>query len=215
MLEQIKNFLIDNWIALTIFIVCSIIIFIRTKKRGFFWKVKKTGEQLKFKEFMKRWRRGVEGITQLQISRTEVIGGIIVCVGLISGIVSMAIFRPKDMWWWIIICLSGGLLLNLLGVVGSLQKYWRCKKIEDTIKEINNQRKKDIDEPQNVSISGDTKLKQRQTINSEEMSVDADNHAGEGKEKLKSSVLERMNQVAVERPIPPSKEDSKEMKGGE
>jgi len=39
------------------------------------------------------------------------------------------------------------------------------------------QRKKDIDEPHNVSISGDTKQKQGQAIKSEEMPVDVDNHA--------------------------------------
>lgn len=41
----------------------------------------------------------------------------------------------------------------------------------------NIQRKKDIDEPQNVSISGDTKQKQGQVINSEDMPEDADTHA--------------------------------------
>lgn len=130
------NFIKNNWSWL-LGILLIIIIVILTKKRGYFWKVKKTGEELKFKEFIKRWKNGVEGITQLQTARTEVIGSIITSVGLISGIVSMSIVRPKDMWWWIVICLVGGLLLNLMGLVGHLQKYWRCKLIEKEIKKIN------------------------------------------------------------------------------
>ena len=44
-----------------------------------------------------------------------------------------------------------------------------------------NQRKKDNDEAHNVTLSGATKLKQRQTTNREQMSVDADNHVVERK----------------------------------
>jgi len=41
----------------------------------------------------------------------------------------------------------------------------------------NSLRKKDMDEPQDVSISGDTKQKQGEIINNEEMPVEVDNHA--------------------------------------
>jgi len=53
-------------------------------------------------------------------------------------------------------------------------------------KQIIIQRKKDIDEAHNVSISGYTKQKQGQAYNRERMSVDADNHAGfqSGLEKI-------------------------------
>jgi len=53
---------------------------------------------------------------------------------------------------------------------------YRLRKLELLERELDSQGKKDIDETQNVSISGDTKSEQGQKINIEYMLVQMDNH---------------------------------------
>ena len=57
-LENMKLYL---WIIISLFVL----IVLRVILRGFFWKDRQ-GNKISFKEFMKRWRTGVEGITPLQ-----------------------------------------------------------------------------------------------------------------------------------------------------
>ncbi len=117
--------------------VCILfIIFIRTKARGYFWKIRKTKEELTFKQFFKRWRRGVEGITMMQQLKSQIMGTWIVISGMLAGIIVNAIIRLKNVWWWLEIILCGSLLITSMGLVGTLQKYWRQKQVEETIKEL-------------------------------------------------------------------------------
>lgn len=144
-IDNIKNFIISLvsletlkrfwWIYLIIFIVIFIII--RTKVRGFFFKIKKTGEEIKFKQFFKLWKRGINGITALQQSKGQVMGNIINLIGMIAGFITMILTKIKDVWWWASICLGAGILLTLIGEIGFLQKYFRLKEIDKAIKNIN------------------------------------------------------------------------------
>jgi hypothetical protein len=128
------DFIKENWTWL-IGILVILIIIIVTKKRKYFWKDKQ-GNKITFKEFSKRFKQGVDGITPIQKSISEITGTFITMVGLVSGIITMSIVRPKDMWWWVVISLVGGLILTSMSQVSNYQKYWRNKKINDTLKEL-------------------------------------------------------------------------------
>lgn len=126
---MIINWII-GWIALAIFLF----IILRNKIRGYFFKVKKTGEKLKFKEFMKRWKKGIEGITSLQQTRTTIMGTWIVITGQIAGIIINVLTRIKGQWLWITIVLIGSLIIVSMSMIGTLQKYWRLKEIDKQMK---------------------------------------------------------------------------------
>jgi hypothetical protein len=109
--------------------------FIQIKRRGYFLK-DINGNKLKFKEFMKRWREGIEGITPLQQAKTILLGNWIVVSGILSGMVINALVRMNNQWWWIEIILGGSLILVIVQMIGGFQKYWRFKAIEKAQKEL-------------------------------------------------------------------------------
>ncbi len=111
------------------------LLILRVIIRGYFWKTK-TGEKLKFKEFIKRWKSGVEGITGLQQKKMQLMGIWITISGVIAGIVVNALIRVKNMWWWMEIILVGSLILILIQFLGTYQAYKRFKLIDIQIKEI-------------------------------------------------------------------------------
>jgi len=123
------NFIWYILIGLLLFIV------IRTKSRGFFWKAK-DGEKLTLKQFFKRWGSGIQGITPLQQTKTNIMGIWITITGIVAGIVVNVLIRLKDMWWWITIILVGSLILTLVQFLGSWQKFKRLKATEKAMKEI-------------------------------------------------------------------------------
>lgn len=109
--------------------------FIQIKRRGYFLK-DINGNKLKFKEFMKRWKEGIEGITPLQQAKTVLLGNWIVVSGILSGMIINALVRVKSQWWWIEIILLGSLILVVIQMIGGLQKYWRFKAIEKAQREL-------------------------------------------------------------------------------
>jgi len=122
-----------EWIVLILFIL---IVFIRTKKRKYFWKDKQ-GNELKFKEFMKRWKSGVEGITPIQQTKTTLWSYPLVLGGIITGLVIMSLRKE----WWLVAILGGSLPMTLMGLLSTWQKYKQQKIISDTMKELENENK--------------------------------------------------------------------------
>ena len=117
---------------LIIFIVMTLI---RTKSRGFFWKAK-DGSELSMREFFKRWGKGIEGITPLQQSRTQLLGIWITITGIVSGIIINALVRLENVWWWLEIILIGSLILTGVQFISIYQVYKIRKKVEQTMKEL-------------------------------------------------------------------------------
>jgi hypothetical protein len=131
------TFLKDNWgYILPLLIV--IIIFLRIKIRGFFWETR-NGEELTFKEFLKRWGKGIEGITPLQQTKTTMMGIWITLTGIIAGVVVNALIRLENQWWWIEIILVGSLIITSIQMIGTYQKYKTLKRVEDTLRELENE----------------------------------------------------------------------------
>jgi hypothetical protein len=124
-----------EWIIIISFIL---IILIRNKVRGFSWKAR-DGSELTLKEFFKRWGKGIEGITALQQTRTQMLGTWIVISGMLGGIIINFLIRLKDVWWWLEIILFGSLIITSMSMVGIYQKFKILKRVDNTMKEINSQ----------------------------------------------------------------------------
>jgi len=123
------------WIIPTIIVGLLIL---RIIIRGYFWKTK-SKEKLSFKEFMKRWKGGIEGITPLQATKTQLMGIWITISGIIAGIIINCLVRIQYQWIWITVILSGSFILVIINFISTLQKYWKFKKIEEEIKKLNEQ----------------------------------------------------------------------------
>jgi hypothetical protein len=134
--ETLKTCITTNWEWSIIFLIIFIIV-LRVLIRGYFWKTKK-GDKLTFKQFMKRWKSGLEGITYMQQLKMQIWGIWVNFLGLALGIIVMSIARPKDLWWWLVIILGAGLFLNFVSFIGIYQKFKIQKRIDQTIKELNN-----------------------------------------------------------------------------
>ena len=96
-----------------------------------FW-TDKEGKKLSFKEFMARWRSGIQAVTPLQSTRSQLMFSYIVLVGLIGGII-VSLLAWKTLWW-LVITLIGTLGIQVLGLIGTYQKYVILKNIENMMK---------------------------------------------------------------------------------
>jgi hypothetical protein len=104
--------------------------YIRIWKRGYFFEDKK-GNKLNFKQFMKRFKQGVEGITPLQQTTTSLLGTFIALSGEVFGIVVISISKM----WWLLLVIIGGTICTLVGLISLIQKYLRFKEMDKLLKE--------------------------------------------------------------------------------
>lgn len=121
-----------DWI-LGMIIVGIFVMIVRNKHRGYTW-IARNGEKLTMKQFFKRWGQGIEGITPLAQTKTTLWSFPLVVGGIITGIIIM-FFNHQ---WWLLVLLCGSLPITLMQVVGVYQKYRILKKVDDTIKQIEN-----------------------------------------------------------------------------
>jgi len=75
------------------------------------------GNKLTFKEFMQRWKEGIEGITPVQQTVTQIYSTVITLIGIIAGIV-ITIINIETTWWLLIILVGafGNTSVQLLGL---------------------------------------------------------------------------------------------------
>jgi uncharacterized membrane protein len=128
--------MIDWFLGMVSIII--LIIIVRNIKRGFSWK-SRDGSELTIKEFFKNWGKGIEGLTNLQQVKTQMLGTWIVITGVSSGIIINVLTRIKNQWEWITVVLAGSLIITLTSMVGLYQRYKILKRVEDTMKEIQNE----------------------------------------------------------------------------
>ena len=144
-----------------------------------FWR-DKSGKWIEGKEFLTRFKDGIEKITPLQQLQTQMFGMLLIFAGILFGLV--VAFRSS--LWWLFIVLCGSMIVFISQVIGILQRYIILKAVEKMIKESeqdNSQEKKEDKTLSNLS-SGDTK---QGGINSQDdtklqferrASLPADNH---------------------------------------
>ena len=89
----------------------------------------KAGNYLTFKEYMARWRKGIEGITPLQQTNTQLYSTIIILIGLICGIV-ITIIAIKS-YWWLLLVLVGAFGNTIVSYLGLWQKKQILKRLYD------------------------------------------------------------------------------------
>jgi hypothetical protein len=77
----------------------------------------KTGEQITWKEFFKRWGEGIDGITPTQKLNTQITGTTITLIGILLGLV-FSVIGYKTLWWLGIILLGASIntVIQLLGL---------------------------------------------------------------------------------------------------
>jgi len=80
----------------------------------------KTGEIITWKEFMNRWKSGIEKITPEQQLFWQLFGSSITLIGIISGIIIT--FFSLSTLWWLSLILIGALFNTTMGMVALLQK---------------------------------------------------------------------------------------------
>ena len=127
--------------GLSLFGVVSLIKIIQIRRRKYFMK-DRSGKEVGFKSFMKRWKEGIEGITPLGQAWTSLLGNWISLTGVLSGMIINALVRVEHQWIWIEIVLLGSLILIVIQMIGGLQKYWRFKIIDEATKGLVNNIKK-------------------------------------------------------------------------
>lgn len=117
-----------KWIIIPIALL--FIVILRTKIRGYFWK-DRNGEKLNFKDFRKRFIKGVEGATPLQQTRITLISFLPIFAGMIWGIVMTIMGKV----YWMSLILAGSIPITLVQFISSWQRYKIHKKVEETINE--------------------------------------------------------------------------------
>jgi membrane glycosyltransferase len=95
--------------------------------------VTKSGEQISWREFMSRWRKGIEGITAIQQYKAQLSGTYNSLAGIVFGII-VCLFGIKTLWWLMII-LIGGLINMYVSYIGIKQKIKALQDIEDMLNE--------------------------------------------------------------------------------
>ena len=90
----------------------------------------KSGKRIDAKEFLERWKAGMQGITPLQQFKSMQWGYLLMIVGSITGIVISCITRL----WWLVLILLGNLVINGLAFLGNWQKIKQLSMLEAQMK---------------------------------------------------------------------------------
>ena len=80
----------------------------------------KKGKELTYKEFIGRWKEGIQKITPLQQARVQVRSTIIMLIGILAGIIVSIMNFNKI--WWVTIILVGVFGFTFMQFVGLMQK---------------------------------------------------------------------------------------------
>ena len=86
----------------------------------------KEGNYLTTKEFLERWKKGIQKVTPLQQTKISLQGVVLVLIGVVVGIVSSFMTGI----WWLLIILCGSLFLTVINLIGTLQRYYSLKEID-------------------------------------------------------------------------------------
>lgn len=97
------------------------------------WK-DRDGRWITFKEFMERWRKGIEGLSQLQIIKTQLHSMKLVFLGIILGLI-FSVLAFKQLFWLFIILL-GSLGITLSQYVALWQKKKAHEDFENRLKKL-------------------------------------------------------------------------------
>ena len=89
----------------------------------------KEGNKITWKEFGRRWKEGINGITQLQQTKMQLQSIYIIIIGILFGI-TICFLNIKNLWWLSII-LIGGLYNSGVQLISLYQKINFLKYVEE------------------------------------------------------------------------------------
>ena len=92
-----------------------------------------SGRWIDGKEFKSRFAKGVEGVTPLQQTRSQLVFMWITVIGILCGI-AVSIWKLSSLWWLGIILLAG-LGNTVVGMIGVYQKFQQLKRVNEMIKQ--------------------------------------------------------------------------------
>lgn len=92
------------------------------------------------KQFFTRWGDGIKKVTPFQQIKVALVGSSIILIGIILGV----FVSISTKLWWLLIILIGTLIVQGVGLLGSVQKYLTFKKIEEMTKHLDNDKPNDI-----------------------------------------------------------------------
>ena len=90
----------------------------------------KDGEVISWKEFMIRWKKGIEGVTPEQKINGQIYGTTITFMGLFFGF-GLSLWQFSKLWWLSLV-LFGGMINTGIQLLGLYQQ----KKVFDNIKQL-------------------------------------------------------------------------------
>lgn len=85
----------------------------------------KEGNILTWKEYRARWKGGIQKITALQQTKVSLMGQLITLAGIVFGLVVSILARA----WWLSVILLGALIVSLVQLLGTYQKYFSLKEL--------------------------------------------------------------------------------------
>ncbi|HJX50863.1 MAG TPA: hypothetical protein VJ438_05380 [Candidatus Nanoarchaeia archaeon] len=104
------------------------------KRLNYFWK-DKDNKEITFKEFMSRFKSGIENITPLQRFTNEARGNLITLIGFIVALIAMIIYRDKFIVSWfaygLILVFAGNIVTTGLRWLALRQQVKFFKNLED------------------------------------------------------------------------------------
>ena len=95
------------------------------------WKDKQ-GNKLTRKEFMQRWKQGIQKVTPLQQINIQIRSTQLMLLGIFCGIV-IALFNLSKLWW-VLIILLGVMGVTSIQLLGQIQKRNALKNLEQMLK---------------------------------------------------------------------------------
>lgn len=92
----------------------------------------KQGKEYTFKEFLKKWKQGMNEITPVQQLRSNNLGYYLIFLGEIVGFITSVWMKQ----WWLLIILIGSVILTAVAYIGNWQQLQLMLKQEEIMKSI-------------------------------------------------------------------------------
>lgn len=88
---------------------------------------------MKPNEFFRQWKNGIKAITPYQMVKINIMGSIIILLGIIIGLATTFI---NGIWWLFIILIGSG-FLAITGLIATIQKYFVLSQLNKAKEEHN------------------------------------------------------------------------------
>ena len=93
-------------------------------------KIIKKYKELGHKEFMSRWKEGIQKVDAFQTTKVNLVGYVIVMIGIVVGLVINFINEI----WWLVIILFVSFIVSGTATLGAYQKYLILSKLNKDLK---------------------------------------------------------------------------------